>query len=107
MGLKIGTCATCAFLHDVHNECRANPPIPLNIAGTSPPRQNSVWPKVDANDWCGQYVDGRIKGQRKTYARQINDGDVCPVPIKVQIESEGNTFEEFVKRVAKGVSDHE
>ena len=87
MGLKIGTCATCAFFHDVKNECRFNPPQVGQIVETSPysdtigSKTTSQWPIVDSNDWCGRYYDDRIKGQRKTYARQINDGDVVPVDI--------------------------
>ena len=80
MGLKLGTCATCAFFEDVHQECRVNPPR-TTVATANGLRWTSQWPRVDANDWCGRYYDARIKGQRKTYARQINDGDIVPVDI--------------------------
>ena len=70
--MEMGTCATCAFLHDggPRTECRFNPPQ-NDDAG------RSRWPQVDYNDWCGRYTDGRDKhGVRKPYNRLINDGDI-------------------------------
>lgn len=74
--MRTGTCATCAFWHDVNDECRVNPPVPIPIIGKTDAglyRQgaSSVWPTVDSDDWCGQYVDGRdAHGVRHTADRR-------------------------------------
>ena len=66
MSERIGTCATCAFWHDVNGQCRAHPP------------NSNGWPHVDSNDWCGDYYDGRREGVKHTYDRLVNDGHVTP-----------------------------
>ena len=71
--MKRGTCVTCAFYHMVNHECRYNPPTIMRIDG----EYKSRWPKVDNNDWCSHWYGAIMKsGERKHYARQINDGDV-------------------------------
>ena len=74
--MKRGTCNTCAFFQDVHQECRYNPPT----AQISPsPAVNGIvyfWPQVDGNDWCSHWRSALVGGQRKTYNHQINDGHV-------------------------------
>lgn len=75
-----GTCATCAFFEDVRQECRFNPPTVVAIAPTQNPTQNAAtdsrWPAVDSDDWCSHWMSAFVEGRRKTYARQLNDGDV-------------------------------
>ena len=84
MSLNRGTCATCAYYQTVHNECRYNPPTVVSttkhsdtLPGVEIPVIRSHWPKVDNNDWCSHWYGAIMKsGERKNYARQINDGHV-------------------------------
>ena len=79
---RIGTCATCAFWHDVNGQCRAVPPTPVATITQTPNGAtagiSSTWAKVDSNDWCGEYYDGRRDGVRHTYDRLVDEGHVEP-----------------------------
>ena len=65
-------------------QCRANPPQVVvviesaTISGMNVSKVESKWPAVDANDWCGQYEDGRRDGVRKTAAQIVNE-DLSPI----------------------------
>ena len=72
--LDRGTCATCAFFHDVKKQCYLNPPQVYYDEHEG--SYASALPDVDDDDWCAFWTDARVKGQRKTYNHQINDGDV-------------------------------
>ena len=80
--MERGTCATCAFFHDVKNECRYDPPTVVSLTSSDNKYHVPIdviqnhWPKVDNNDWCSHYYHGIINGVRKPYDRMINDGDV-------------------------------
>ena len=77
-----GTCATCAFLHTVNNECRFNPPTVVALTSSDNKYHvpidviRSHWPKVDANDWCSRWYPAIKDGRRKSYNHMVNDGDV-------------------------------
>jgi len=56
------TCTNCAYYHATDKdrlagECRINPPIVV-VAGVTGEAIQTVcnWPKVDALDWCGQFL---------------------------------------------------
>ena len=71
MSLEYGTCETCALFHQESEppQCRANPPQVVVIGG----RVKSVWPVVDWNDYCKLWTSAIRGGERKNYARQVND----------------------------------
>lgn len=62
------TCATCPFRHDVTDECRRLPPVPLVMTATTKNAKGYVyeeitggwWPKVDPETgWCGEHPSRR------------------------------------------------
>lgn len=85
--MERGTCQTCAFYQTVHNECRFNPPTAALTYSNKkvddryyadPPDLSITcfWPKVDADDWCSHWKTALVGGRRKSYAHQLNDGDL-------------------------------
>lgn len=58
-------CSLCKFYDAVPSLCRFNPPILTAGAPSTAsvgagimtfPPQVSFWPKVEADDWCGQFI---------------------------------------------------
>ena len=76
MSIKRGTCATCTYFRTESRpqECRFDPPTVIVVNG----EVKSKWPSVDSDDWCSHWESALIEGRRKTYNRQIDDGDVHP-----------------------------
>ena len=76
--VRIGTCSTCSFYRtEVYpHQCRANPPQAVVYEG----KIQYVLPEVDDDDFCQWYRSAIIKGRRKNFARQVDDGDI-PTPV--------------------------
>lgn len=53
-------CADCMFWFETMSQCRRNAPQPQRDHAM---RSDTLWPKVDAQDWCGEYQPGYIDRQ--------------------------------------------
>jgi len=49
------SCATCMWFYVKGLECRRHAPPALTVPLDSRAAYLSVWPSVDADDWCGEY----------------------------------------------------
>ena len=58
----VGTCVDCTWYLPMFDDgpnsghCHAMPPIPVQSAVMGKPTILSVWPTVDAGDYCGEYT---------------------------------------------------
>ena len=52
-----GTCATCLFYDAGYAICRRNTPqvLPNYDSRRDRSRHESMWPRVEGDDWCGEY----------------------------------------------------
>lgn len=50
-------CGDCRFWFQPESQCRRNAPEPLRDGASS---RDTLWPKVHASDWCGEYQPGYI-----------------------------------------------
>ena len=74
-------CYTCAFYVHGKSECRYNPPtimITRQITDHRLPNPMiaSKWPYVSESDWCGHWRSAMVGDRRKTFPKQVTDGDI-------------------------------
>lgn len=50
-------CGDCRFWFEPHSQCRRNAPEPMSMSATG---RETLWPQVQAHDWCGEYQPGYI-----------------------------------------------
>lgn len=57
-------CGDCLYFDDYdegsevavkHGFCRVNPPFPVKISEMSYTYYQGEWPRVDEDDWCGEF----------------------------------------------------
>jgi hypothetical protein len=85
------TCGNCVYVHEESNElfCRFNPPEthPLIVAttgddgkitGAQVPLRLSVWPNVQAGQWCGQHKKQLIQHAREVPKQLQTFGGLQP-----------------------------
>lgn len=49
-------CGDCRFWFESDSQCRRNAPMPIRNGG----ERETMWPTVQAEDWCGEYQPGYI-----------------------------------------------
>lgn len=53
-------CGDCRFWYESKSQCRRNAPLPLRDGQAA---TDTMWPRVEAQDWCGEYQPGYIDRQ--------------------------------------------
>ena len=54
-------CEDCRFWFEPQSQCRRNAPQPMRDGS---PSTDTLWPQVQAHDWCGEYQPGYIDRPR-------------------------------------------
>ena len=66
----------CKMNGDLYGTCRRYPPKVITL-GTL---QNTYWPTVDPEQWCGEFLDQAERDRRKSTLRSLQFGGAKMTP---------------------------